>query len=92
MFVNIGVGLPEEVSRILYEAGMFRYVTLFTESGVIGGLPAPGVFFGAAACPQKMISSAEVFKMCYKRLDATLLGVVQADSEGNVRPNDNPCP
>ena len=84
MFVNVGVGLPEEVSRVLYEAGMFKYVTLFTESGVIGGLPAPGVFFGAAACPQKMISSAEVFKMCYQRLDGTMLGVVQADTEGNV--------
>jgi len=72
MFVNIGVGLPEEVSRVLFEAGMFKYVTLFTESGVIGGLPAPGVFFGAAACPEKMISSAEVFKMCYQRLDGTL--------------------
>lgn len=84
MFVNIGVGLPEEVSRILYEGGMLKHVTLFTESGVIGGLPAPGVFFGAAACPQKMISSAEVFKMCYQRLDGTLLGVVQADSAGNV--------
>ena len=84
MFVNIGVGLPEEVSRIMFENGLLKHMTLFTESGVIGGLPAPGVFFGAAACPERMISSAEVFRLCYDRLDAAVLGVVEVDSDGNV--------
>ncbi len=84
MMLNIGVGLPEEACRILFEAGLLKNVTVFTESGVIGGLPAPGVFFGGAACPKKMVSSSEIFKLCYEKLDLTMLGVVEADSEGNV--------
>ena len=69
---------------MLFEAGLLQTVTVFTESGVIGGLPAPGVFFGAAACPKKLVRSAEVFRMCGSQLDVTLLGVLEADSEGNV--------
>ena len=84
MLVNIGVGLPEEACRMLFEAGLLQEVTVFTESGVIGGLPAPGIFFGAAACPKKMVRSAEAFHMCARQLDVTLLGVLEADSEGNV--------
>jgi propionate CoA-transferase len=80
----VSVGLPEEVVRLIFKAGLVDQITLFTESGVIGGLPAPGVFFGAAVCPKKMTSSAEVFRMCYDRLDTSILGVLQADSEGNV--------
>ena len=51
---------------------------------MVGGLPAPGVYFGAALCPRRIISSAEMFALCYARLDATCLGVLQADSAGNV--------
>jgi propionate CoA-transferase len=84
MLVNIGVGLPEEACRILFEAGLLDGVTVFTESGVIGGLPAPGVFFGAAACPTRMVSSAEAFRLCHEKLDVAMLGALEADSEGNV--------
>jgi propionate CoA-transferase len=82
--VNIGIGLPEEVCRLICEAGLFDDVTFFTESGVLGGLPAPGVFFGAAVCPREIMSSARIFHLCYERLDASILGMLQVDSEGNV--------
>jgi propionate CoA-transferase len=84
MYLNIGVGLPEELCRVLFEAGLLRDVNVFTESGVIGGLPAPGVFFGAAICPREMVPSAEIFRLIYEKLDMTVLGVVEADSDGNV--------
>ncbi len=83
-YVNIGVGLPEEVCRLMYEGGLLNDITLLTESGVLGGIPAPGVFFGAATNPKQIISSAQVFKLCYEKLDVTVLGVLQADSDGNV--------
>ena len=83
-YVNIGVGLPEEVAGAVFEAGRLDDVTFLVESGVVGGLPAPGVYFGAALCPRRIISSAEMFALCYARLDATCLGVLQADSAGNV--------
>jgi propionate CoA-transferase len=84
MRVNIGVGLPEEVCRLMHEGGLTRDITLFTESGVVGGLPAPGVFFGAAVCPERMVGSAQIFKDCHAKLDLTVLGILEADSEGNV--------
>jgi propionate CoA-transferase len=83
-YLSIGVGFPEEVARALFEAGRLADVTCVVESGVIGGLPAPGIFFGAAVCPQRMVSSADMFALCYARLDAACLGVLQADSAGNV--------
>jgi len=84
MQVNIGVGLPEEVCRLIHRGGLTRDITLFTESGVVGGLPAPGVFFGAAVCPRRMVSSAQIFTECYEKLDVAILGILEADSEGNV--------
>ncbi len=83
-YVNIGVGLPEEVCRVMVESGLLDDITLLTESGVMGGLPAPGPFFGTAACPERIMSSAEIFRLCYEKLDATVVGVLQADSAGNV--------
>jgi propionate CoA-transferase len=84
MRVNIGVGLPEEVCRLIFEGGLLEDVTLMTESGVSGGLPAPGIFFGAAVNPRTITSSAEVFKLWNERLDVTCLGLLQADAHGNV--------
>ncbi len=82
--VSIGTGLPEEVCRTVFEAGRLDDVTFVIESGVIGGLPAPGMYFGAALCPDEIVTSAEVFRRCAASLDATCLGVLQADSDGNV--------
>ncbi|MFA7691467.1 MAG: hypothetical protein GX117_05755 [Candidatus Hydrogenedentes bacterium] len=82
--VNIGTGLPEEVCRILYGADVSHGLHFFTESGVLGGLPAPGVFFGAAVCPDEMISSAQIFHRCYEGLDASILGMLEFDGFGNV--------
>ncbi len=82
--VNIGTGLPEEVCRLLHESGASSQVRFFSESGVLGGLPAPGVFFGAGVCPDEMVSSAQIFHTCYEHLDASILGVLEFDPQGNV--------
>ena len=83
-YVDIGVGLPEEASRLLYESGALNDITLITESGVMGGLPAPGIFFGAAINPTEIVSSATVFQRMYKRLDSVILGALEVDGNGNV--------
>jgi len=82
--VNIGVGLPEEVCRLVYEGGLYEDITFFTETGVVGGIPAPGIFFGAAVNPKEIITSAQVFHRAEKSLDVTILGLLEADSDGNV--------
>ncbi len=82
--VDIGVGLPEEVSRLLYESGVMHELTMINESGVFGGVSAPGIFFGAAVNPKEIIGSAATFERVYQRLDWAILGALQIDGEGNV--------
>ena len=82
--VDIGVGLPEEVSRILYESGAIKHITMINESGVFGGMAAPGILFGAAINPTEIVSSATAFERVYKRLDWAILGALETDSAGNI--------
>ncbi len=82
--INVGVGHPEEVARVLVDGGLADRLTFATEFGVYGGLPAPGIFFGSAIAPDKVISSTEMFGVFEKRLDVALLGMLEADSDGNV--------
>ena len=55
--VNIGIGIPEMVSRHARKNGMLDMVTLTVESGGIGGFPVSGEAFGA------MIGAASVYDM-----------------------------
>jgi acyl CoA:acetate/3-ketoacid CoA transferase len=82
--VAIGAGMPEDVGHVLFEQGRLNDVTLLVESGVVGGVPAPGAYFGAAFAPSEIISTAELFKRCYRKLDAACLGALEVDAAGNV--------
>ena len=82
--VDIGVGLPEEVSSLLHESGVMGELTMINESGVFGGMAAPGIFFGAAINPTEIVPSATAFERIYQRLDWSILGALQVDSDGNV--------
>jgi len=82
--VNIGVGLGEEVCRVLCEHGAHKRMTFTTESGPVGGIPAPGIFFGAAINPQRLESSSWMFHYYRDHLDAAMLGFLQIDSAGNL--------
>ena len=82
--INIGVGLPEEVCRLFVEGGLAEDVHFGTETGVYGGLPTPGVFFGGGIAPEKMMHSAEIFRFWKDNLDVTVLGMLEADEQGNV--------
>jgi len=82
--VNIGVGLGEEVCRVLCEHRVHEQMTFTTESGPVGGIPAPGIFFGAAINPQRLESSSWMFHHYHEHLDAAMLGFLQIDSAGNL--------
>jgi len=82
--VDIGVGLPEEVSRILFQHDAMKHLTMINESGVFGGMAAPGAFFGAAINPTEIVSSATAFGRVYERLDWAILGALEIDGAGNV--------
>jgi propionate CoA-transferase len=82
--VNIGIGLPEEVSRILFESGLYKQLTFTTESGGYSGMPVSGMYFGASINPLKLIRSAKMFQIYENDLEVTVLGCLEVDSEGNV--------
>lgn len=82
--VSIGTGMPEDIPRIVHDSGRLDDVTFMVESGVVGGVPVSGAFFGSALCPEQIISSAELFHLCHERLDAACLGALEVDGQGNV--------
>jgi propionate CoA-transferase len=82
--VAIGTGLPETIAPELFESGRGRDFTFLVESGAVGGVPAQGVYFGAAFCPSELVSTAELFARCRRRLDAVCLGALEIDAAGDV--------
>ena len=82
--IVVGVGLPEEVARLIHQGGLFHDVYFISETGVHGGLPTPGIFFGAGLNPKKIMTSAQSFHFCRENLDVAILGLLEADSDGNV--------
>ena len=82
--VNIGVGLGEEICFELYQSRVRERITFTTESGPFGGLPTPGIFFGAAINPERLESSSWMFHHYRDHLDAAMLGFLELDAAGNI--------
>jgi propionate CoA-transferase len=83
--VNLGLGIPDNVGRVASEERIYDLLTLTVDPGVMGGIPASGVEFGAAINCQAVIDHCSQFDFIDGGgLDAAFLGFAECDGTGSV--------
>lgn len=85
--VNLGIGIPALAADVIREERLDDFIHLTVESGPWGGYALMDADFGAAMGHYAVLPMPEQFVL-YEggAIDATSLGFLQVDKEGNVNP------
>lgn len=82
--INLGVGMPADIAKVVNEEGLIDQVTMSTESGMVGGVPSALPSFGSAYNPEAIITPNEMFDLISGGgLNMTCLGIGEVDKDGN---------
>lgn len=83
--VNLGIGLPDAIGRVVSEEMIHDLINLNVDPGVIGGVPLGGLDFGASLNFSATIDHPYEFDFIDGGgLDVAFLGFAECDREGNV--------
>ena len=82
--LNLGVGIPADMAKILNEEGYLDYVSTSTEVGNFGGVSSALPNFGAAFNAEASVEHGYMFDFIDGGgLDMTCLGLGEVDPDGN---------
>ena len=83
--INVGFGVPDGVAAVAREQGFAGRIVTTIEHGQFGGVPAPGLDFGAVWNPEAIVETGHMFDFYHGRgVDQTFLGFLEIDRAGNV--------
>ena len=83
--INLGIGVPADIAKVVAEEGLIDDVTMSTESGMVGGVPSALPNFGSAYNPEATLEHGAMFDLIDGGgLSLTCLGIGEADQFGNI--------
>ncbi|MCS2608736.1 acyl CoA:acetate/3-ketoacid CoA transferase [Halomonas dongshanensis] len=83
--VNIGFGVSNGITVIAAEEDVYKQVTMTSEQGIVGGMPAPGKDAGAGVNYDMLVPQPDQFDFYDGGgLDVAFLSFAEVDANGNV--------